>query len=124
MSELFLRVYANCSSDVEARDISRRIVASTARLGCVECSEPKRYWKVSDLYELTFFFEPASGAGFDELTERCAGGWTHSNDGSERSSVWNRIEDHTFLVPEVKWAELQLLARPTHLTAVSSTEAH
>ncbi len=37
-----------------------------------------------------------------------SGGWEHSRSGGELSSVWNRKQDHVFLVPEISWAEIQL----------------
>ena len=105
---LLVRLLANCESVEVAIAVSRRVASILARFGGEEASPPKQYWKMPELYELTYELCPATSAAFEEILSYSRGGWHHLPGESERSSVWNRTGDFVFLVPEVCWAEVQL----------------
>jgi hypothetical protein len=106
--ELFVRLLANCESADLAAVISQRIKIVLSRFGGEEASLPKRYWKLPHLYEFTYSLRPATRAAFEEVLSCSSGGWHHAKGETEFSSVWNRAQDHVFLIPEVSWAEVQL----------------
>ena len=106
--KLFLRTFADCENQEAAQAIVARIVLALSHFSPEACAKPKRYWKLPHLYKITFELAPATETSFQEVISASSGGWAHSRSGSELSSVWNRKHDHTFLVPEVSWAELQL----------------
>jgi hypothetical protein len=106
--KLFLRTFADCENQDTAQAIAARIVLALSHFSPEAGAKPKRYWKLPHLFEFTFELVPATETSFQEVISASSGGWEHSRSGREFSSVWNRKHDHTFLVPEVCWAELQL----------------
>jgi hypothetical protein len=106
--KLFLRLFANCESQEAAQAIAARTLLALFLFSPKAASTPKRYWKFPHLFEFTYTLSPASDASFQQIISASSGGWHHSEGDRELSSVWNRSQDHVFLVPEVCWAELQL----------------
>lgn len=109
MQRLFLRAFADCDSAELVTGIVHRILMSIPGQILAELHAiPKPYWKHPRQFEFTFNFLPTSTTSFQDLLVLSSGGWHHSECRGELSSVWNRGQDHAFLVPEVCWAELQL----------------
>ena len=106
---LFLRVFANCESAQVALGLAQRLALAVSRVGLEQASRPRQYWKLPHLYEFTYARSPATTGSFQDVVSGSPGGWEHSSCGSELSSVWNRSADLVFLVPEVSWAEVQLM---------------
>jgi len=106
--KLFLRTFADCESQEAAHAISARILLALSAFSPQQAREPQPYWKLPHLFEFTFLLEPATESSLEEVVAMSSGSWEHSRTESELSSVWNRRNDHAFLVPEVSWAEIQL----------------
>lgn len=105
---LLLRLFVDCVDDDH---ILRTEATAASALSAFEPGRdaaPERYWKMPDLVELTFALHPAKRATLDAVVALSTGGWDHSGDASEASSVWNRVPGRVFLVPEAAWAELIL----------------
>ena len=105
---LFLRLYANCDDEVEARRLSGKIDLALSAWKSSPATLPRRYWKMAELYEFAVNLYPATMESFDAVCALAAANWQHDEQASDRSSVWKRADDLTFLTPEVKWVELQL----------------
>ena len=105
---LFIRVYANCDGETEARTIASRLKAALSYLTPTEAELPRQYWKQNGAYEFTYHLLPATEQSARSLTERLPSHWTHEGTKNESSAVWNRKHDGVFLTPEVYWAEVQL----------------
>jgi hypothetical protein len=107
--KFFLRVFADCESHEAAQALAARMLLALSSFSPIAAAAPKQYWKMPHLFEFTFTLFPATEASFQAVVSSFSGGWHHlESQGSEHSSVWNRKNDHAFLVPEVSWADLQL----------------
>ena len=107
-TRLFLRLYVNCESADDASSMDGRLMAQLSRFSPEPHAEPRRYWKMPEMFEFTYRLSPACATTVGEFVARSSGGWSHSTAGNESSSVWNRQSDHVLLVPEVAWAHLEL----------------
>lgn len=107
--QLFLRAFADCDSQDAALVISDRLLFALSKFSPESARPPRPYWKMPHLFEFTFLLSPANEASFQAIVLASSGGWHHVGVGDEPSSVWNRKSDHVFLVPEVSWAEIQLI---------------
>ncbi|KQY85584.1 hypothetical protein [Pelomonas sp. Root1444] len=109
---LFLRTFANCADESTAHSLRLRLCDALAAWRPTAAAEPKRYWKLPELYEFTFDLQPAKVAAFEQILSLVSYGWHHAwPDENERSSVWNRADGLVLLTPEVAWANLELFAR-------------
>ena len=106
--KLFLRTFADCENQDAAQAISARLRLALSSFSPEAATVPKPYWKIAHQFEFTFVLSPANEASFQAIVSASSGGWNHVEVGRELSSVWNRKNDHAFLVPEVSWAEVQL----------------
>jgi hypothetical protein len=104
-----MRAYATCGNLEQATGISDEIRQALARFQPEEFSEPKRYWKMPELFEFTFNLSPATEASFLDIVKSCDEGWLHMGNGQDRSSVWNQVPSLSFLTSSVTWAELALM---------------
>jgi hypothetical protein len=110
--QLFIRIFANCEDDSTAQRIEGNLLQELSRFDPVARAAPRRYWKIQELYEFTFDLSPATRECFVSITDKTSGGWSHNEGSEEFSSVWNRVQDHAFLIPEVRWANLELHETP------------
>ena len=69
-------------------------------------ARPRQYWKMPELFEFTYRLSSQTRNIWDELVVQPSGGWNVFGDSEDRSAVWNRGDDHVFLAPAVRWAEL------------------
>ena len=105
---LFLRLYANCDDASEAERLAGNIASVLSAWETSSATQPRRYWKMPELYEFAIDLYPATVESFQAVRALVAGNWHDVEQACERSSVWNRGADLSFLIPEVSWAELQL----------------
>lgn len=105
---LALRLYAECVSEAEARALLAGLLGALAAYRPRAAAAPARYWKIPEWFGFEVDLEDASQASFDAVVALAAGGWHHGGDAHDRSSVWNHSEGSAFLVPQVRWAEVQL----------------
>ena len=105
---LFLRLYADCETGEQARDIAGRICLALHHLSPSEFAPPNRYWKTPRQFEFTYTLRPANGLSLSSIIEATSGGWSRQEAGEEESAVWNRQADLVFLVPEVSWGNVEL----------------
>lgn len=106
--QLVLRLYADCDSNEVAGLIAGRLLTQLSRFSPESSAEPRRYWKMPQMFEFTYRLAPACAKTVADLVSCSSGGWSHSGGVEESSSVWNRQADHMWLVPEVAWAHLEL----------------
>jgi hypothetical protein len=106
--KLFLRTFTNCENQETAQTIEARLILALTAFSPEAAARPKPYWKIADQFEFTFVLSPATEVSFQAIISASSGGWQHLEVGAELSSVWNRKNDHVFLVPEVSWAGIDL----------------
>lgn len=105
--ELFLRAFAECESEERAEQMQKKLCGALAAMVSARPATPKRYWKMPELFEFTFSLTPATVEIREQIIGSASGGWQHSGDERDMSSVWNRSPGFSFLAAEVTWAELQ-----------------
>lgn len=105
---LFLRLYANCTDVSDAERLAEQIALALSAWETSPGTQPRRYWKMPELYEFAVDLFPATVGTFWAVHGLATGNWHDVEQASERSSVWNRAADHRFLIPEVSWAHLEL----------------
>lgn len=115
--QLFLRVFVEVDGGGVA-SVGHCVADALAPWKPVPSAQPAPYWKIDGWWELTFDISPGSVTTFDAIVAMAGGGWTPVGwdpdaIGEERSSVWNAGQGASFLAPEVRWAELQLMHAPT-----------
>ena len=108
--KLFMRVFAECDSSAAANAIAADILAALSHLDVIISTEPKPYWKIAAYFDFTFIALQADQASLRKIVALCADGWVHSGDEHERTSVWNKESDASFLAPSVQWASVDLHA--------------
>lgn len=108
MNRLFLRIYANASTD-EASALAAVMEAALALYEPTAAASPRRYWKMPELFEFSYHLSSPTRDIWDELVSQHPEGWTVVEDGAECSAVWNRAVDRVLLAPAVRWAELATL---------------
>jgi hypothetical protein len=107
MNRAFLRIYANCDDEREATLLAQTIEAALVRYEPTSRFDPRRYWKMPELFEFTYDLSSPGGDILRELAASDPAAWQlHGRDG-DRSAVWNRSDDRSFLVAATRWAELQ-----------------
>lgn len=110
MNQAFLRIYADCQDHEEASRLARALEVALSVYEPVATAAPARYWKLPELFGFTYCLSsPVRDIWSDLLSE--PDDWLQTVDGHDRSAVWNRRKDRRFLIPEVRWAELQAQAR-------------
>jgi hypothetical protein len=105
---LFLRLYANCDDASDADRLAGQIALALSAWGSSPTTQPRQYWKMPELYEFAVDLFPATVETFHAVHALASGKWHDDVQACERSSVWNRVADHSFLIPEVTWAHLEL----------------
>lgn len=114
---IFLRVFAEVGDQAAANTISRRIEDVFTRYGAiVRCDTPKQYWKIPEYFEVFVVlrpFKPVPDA-FDSILTALGSGWeVHRFAGGGNWAIWNAgIDDATFAITEVRWANLECLHEP------------
>lgn len=106
---LQLRVFAPAATAREAEAVAARLVAELADFRVTVTGPPERYWKIPAWYEHTLRLVPADAAGFERVLALAALGWSHVVRDTECDAVWNAGPGACFLLPEVTWAEVQLI---------------
>ena len=101
-------MYANCDDASDADRLAGQIALALSAWETSSTTQPRRYWKMPELYEFAVDLFPATVETFDAVHALATGKWHDVEQVSERSSVWNRDADHSFLIPEVSWAHLEL----------------
>lgn len=107
-------------------DIKARIVAESpaqkleqALLNALHDFSPsiaeaaRPYWKIPDWHECTVTVAPACRASFDALVALTPASWhliLGDGTGSDCEAIWNPAPGQYFLLPEVRWANIMLLA--------------
>jgi hypothetical protein len=106
---LFLRLFANCDDAASASLLAGRLMLALHAHEPSEHAEPRQYWKMRELFEFTYTLNPETEESFQAVIASTASGWHQVELGDdELSAIWNRANDHVFLVPEVSWANLEL----------------
>src|SRR5689334_22325221 len=90
MLRLFMRVFADCASDEDARRLSGQISMVLSRLSPKQAAAPKQYWKLPHLFEFTYDLHPATEASFHEILSKAVGAWHHAASEGGMWSIWNR----------------------------------
>ena len=112
MKEISITLYAECASPDAAQAIAQNLLSALQDYGPQLTATPSPYWKIPTLYGFELALHPASEAAFHALIAAPPLGWTHGGDDCDRSSVWNYVEGGAyFLVPAVRWAEVQFMVR-------------
>jgi len=106
--QLFLRLFADCESQRAASGLAANLAFALSAFSAEQAAAPRRYWKLPQQFEFTYRLAPPTESTFKEVVARSSSGWSHELSGSERSSVWNRAADLSFLVPQVSWAHVEL----------------
>lgn len=107
--ELFLRVFANCENLHQGQEMLARLTTSLHDFSPSVSSSPKPYWKIPELFVITFSLSPPTQDAFQDIMNLCDVGWVKTESEFDRSSVWNRTSGQQFLIPEVSWAEIALI---------------
>jgi hypothetical protein len=106
--KMFARIYAQCGSERESVSINQELMQALSDYGAVAVEQPVVYWKISEYYGFRFRFAVTTDEAFEGLMSLASGAWFQINSSRERSAVWNYTDNIQFLIPEVRWAELQL----------------
>jgi hypothetical protein len=105
-----MRIFATCENAQSAHEISTAITDCLRDFSPEVFSEAKQYWKIPSFFEFTFTVSPANQETFRLIIASCENGWLHMSNENDTSSVWNRSENSTFLLPDIEWAEVSLHA--------------
>jgi hypothetical protein len=106
--KLFLRLYADCESQEQAKSIDDRIRLALSHLSASQFAPFKPYWKIPSQFEFTYTLEPATTRSFESIIAASSGGWSRQLSEASASAVWNRQSDHILLVPEASWGNVEL----------------
>ena len=106
---LILRVFTPAADPAEASAVERRLVGALPAWSPAPSRPPEQYWKIPEWYEHTLELRPATPASFDGVVALARDGWTPCDLETEMNAVWNPRDGATFLLPEVRWAELLLV---------------
>ena len=124
MAQLFLRLFADCPSPDAAERLLHRLLTALAPWQPRSTALPLRYWKMPRYFEFTFDLAPPTLAVLRKLHATTTEGWTDMEADGEHSCVWNRGSGEGFLLPEVAWAELQLLPGPARRDVQGATHGN
>jgi len=106
--KLVVRLFIDCPSASRAMDLAQRLNTALAVYAPSLREPPKLYWRDARVYVITFELHPATERPLLELMASVPTGWQYSSTGSNSSGVWNRVSTHVLLLPEVRWAEVEL----------------
>lgn len=112
MKEIFIRIYATYSQPEAAQAIATCLLLALKEYGPKIIKPPYQYWKMPELYGFDIQLHQASEEIFHQLVASPERQWTHMGDEYDRSSVWNPGKNGDyFLIPQARWAEIQLTVR-------------
>ena len=109
MNRVFLRIYANCDHADQATQLAEAIERALVLFEPVVAAPPKQYWKIPELFEFTYRLSSATSDILSELVSDTQDAWKISGRGDDRSAIWNRAADRSFLIPPTRWAEIAVL---------------
>jgi len=111
-----LRVFAEVSDKCAAEALCRQTIGKFTQFGkIVRCDTPKPYWKIPEYYEIFVVLEPDVPVrhAFDRIMMELAPRWGEVHRHAEGSwAVWNAGPGSTFVISEVRWANLECFCIP------------
>lgn len=107
---LFLRLYAEVGSEVEANQLAQTFVSLLQICAPVVLRNISSYWKIPTYYDFEFDFvlDHKHDEVFDCLINLCPTGWSIMGSPPTRSAVWNPSEGVILLTCQVRWANVEL----------------
>jgi hypothetical protein len=84
---------------------------------------PYQFWKMPELFEFVLDLFPARVDTLRDVMPQAPQGWVVLSKYQDRSAVWNQSSGMVFLIPEVRWAELNLADPALRASSDSRREA-
>lgn len=107
--ELLLRLFTHAGDAERAAVLERRLLTVLAPFAPRPVAPPEPYWKEPGWFEHYHALAPADRATFAAVVGLAAATWDVVGDIEEPNAVWNPAPGQVFLLPEVAWAEVNLL---------------
>ena len=109
MSEIFIRIYAECKTADEAINLQNQIATTLKPYEPSLSNKPYQYWKIPEYFGFEITIPTASDGIFQSIIALVNENWTHGEDQVNRSSVWNWHGNGHFIIPQARWAEVQTI---------------
>jgi len=109
MSEIFIRIYAECDTADEAINLQNQIAAALNQYKPSFLGKPYKYWKIPEYFGFEITIPTTADEIFQSIIALANENWTHGEDQVNRSSVWNWHDNCHFLIPQARWAEVQII---------------
>ena len=103
-----IRLFTEAGDATRATELEAQLLAKLASFNAQPEAPPEAYWKEPGWFEHFYALSPANADTFDAVIALVEAQWHISRD-EECDAVWNPAPGHTFLLPEVRWAELMLI---------------
>jgi len=115
---LFAEVPDTAAAAVTARSVQRKVAAH----GRVCRAYTKQYWKIEGYFEVCFDLDTGerTAAAFEGLLTALGTGWeVHRFPDGVNWAVWNPSATAVFMLPEVRWANLECYAEGRDASAAA-----
>lgn len=106
--KLLIRLFTESGDAACADELEAQLLAQLTPFNAQPEAPPEAYWKEPGWFEHFYALSPVDEATFDAVIARVEAQW-HIRRDEECDAVWNPAPGHTFLLPEVRWAELLLI---------------
>lgn len=109
-SRITLRLIVDLPDEAPALSFENTVQVKIAAFGKVKASETKRYWKISELFEIFFSLQPEMHPelAYESILSSLGAGWEHHEiSDKEQRAVCNPGKGSTFFSPYVRWANLE-----------------
>jgi hypothetical protein len=109
-SRITLRLFAELPDQAAALSFGNTVQGRIADYGHIRKSELKRYWKVPEWFEISFFLQPSTApdSAFDGILCSLGQGWErHDISGEEQWAIWNPKDGSSFFSSYVRWANVE-----------------
>jgi hypothetical protein len=115
MKKFLMRIFVEVDSENKAKVMAYQFVELVREYCSLQVQEIKQYWKISEYFEIVYHGTWLQD--WKSFRKYCSeGGWCLTESKYEKDwVVWNFSEDNEFILPEVKWANIEL----NWVTAVS-----
>lgn len=112
---IFLRAFAAVTDEAGATLICQDVERRLSCHGKIARSDPpQRYWKIPEYWEVFVEFRPEKPVplAFDDVLSELGSGWeVHRLADGGSWAVWNAGPQSTFVIPAIRWANLECLYR-------------
>ncbi|MBE9061736.1 hypothetical protein [cf. Phormidesmis sp. LEGE 11477] len=104
--KLNIRLYAKCKDKIQATILQRNLLSKLLEYKSCVGTASTQYWKIPKYFSFEFYISEDVQSVYSTLVSQPQAGWTQVN---SNCSVWNHSGELIFLMPEIRWAEVELI---------------